>query len=82
MLKFLITLYSLQIFDKDIKSYIYNLEGGPSTKMQLPRDERQQLSLSQPFLVLQLSVPLGVSFSVQLMYIVLTIINVCLILRR
>lgn len=55
-----------RIFDKQVKSYVYNLEGGPSTKMQVPRDEKLGLSLIQQFVVLQLSVPLGVGFNVQI----------------
>ena len=43
------------------------LEGGPSTKMQVPKDERQGLCLTQQFVVLQLSVPLGVGFNVQIL---------------
>jgi len=56
-----------RIFDKGVKSYVYMLEGGPSTKMQVPRDERQGLCLTQQFVVLQLSVPLGVGFNVQIL---------------
>lgn len=56
-----------RIFDKSVRSYVYMLEGGPSTKMQVPKDEKLGLSLTQQFVVLQLSVPLGVGFNVQIL---------------
>ena len=62
-------MFHFQIFDKGVKSYVYMLEGGPSTKMQVPRDERQGLCLTQQFVVLQLSVPLGVGFNVQILWV-------------
>lgn len=56
-----------KIFDKDVKSYVYVLEGeSTTTKMSLPKDERQSLFLIQKYLVLQILVPLGHSFSFEL----------------
>ena len=56
-----------QLFDKTIKSYVYLLEGGPSSKMLIPKDEKTGLSLIQPFVVVQISVPLGVGFNVEIL---------------
>ena len=53
------------------------LEGGPSTKMQVPRDERQGLCLTQQFVVLQLSVPLGVGFNVQILWVIVSLSLQC-----
>lgn len=54
-------------YDKDVKSYVYILEGEPTTtKIQLPKDEKQTLFLLQKFLVFQIFIPLGHSFSFEL----------------
>ena len=54
-------------YDKDVKSYVYILEGEPTTtKIQLPKDDKQTLFLLQKFLVLQLYVPVGRPFSFEL----------------
>lgn len=55
-----------KVYDKDVKSFVYILEGETTTtKITLPKDEKQSLWLLQRFLVLQLYVPLGHSFSVE-----------------
>ena len=55
-----------KVYDKDVKSFVYILEGETTTtKMSLPKDEKQSLGLLQRFLVLQLYVPLGHSFSLE-----------------
>lgn len=55
-----------KVYDKDVKSFVYILEGETATtKMSLPRDEKQSLWLIQRYLVLQLHVPLGHSFSLE-----------------
>lgn len=56
-----------KIFDKDVKSYVYVLEGESiTTKMSIPKDEKQSLFLIQKYLILQILVPLGHSFSLEL----------------
>jgi hypothetical protein len=42
--------------------YIYELDGAGITKLQFPKDEKQELGLSQHFLVLQIYIPMGASF--------------------
>lgn len=55
-----------KVYDKDVKSFVYNLEGETTTtKMSLPKDEKQSLGLLQRYLILQLYVPLGHSFSLE-----------------
>ena len=55
-----------KVYDKDVKSFVYILEGETTTtKMSLPKDEKQSLLLIQRFLILQLYVPLGHSFSLE-----------------
>lgn len=55
-----------KVYDKDVKSFVYILEGETTTtKMSLPKDEKQPLWLIQRYLVLQLHVPLGHSFSLE-----------------
>ncbi|XP_067854926.1 uncharacterized protein C3orf67 homolog isoform X2 [Heptranchias perlo] len=56
-----------QVFDKEVKSYVYILEGSSQrNRMQLPKDSKQTLGLIQRFLVLQLCVPVGQDFSTEL----------------
>ncbi|XP_019360392.1 PREDICTED: uncharacterized protein C3orf67 homolog isoform X1 [Gavialis gangeticus] len=55
-------------FDKEVKGFIFVLEGSSQTnKMQLPKEVRQTLGLIQQFLVLQIYVPLGQDFSTELL---------------
>ncbi|XP_019355129.1 protein CFAP20DC isoform X9 [Alligator mississippiensis] len=55
-------------FDKEVKGFIFVLEGSSQTnKMQLPKEARQTLGLIQQFLVLQIYVPLGQDFSTELL---------------
>ncbi|XP_008103622.2 protein CFAP20DC isoform X4 [Anolis carolinensis] len=55
-------------FDKEVKGFVFALEGSSQTnKMQLPKETRQTLGLIQPFLVLQIYVPLGQDFSTELL---------------
>ncbi|XP_078066282.1 protein CFAP20DC [Mustelus asterias] len=57
-----------KVFDKEVKSYVYILEGSSQrNKMQLPKDSKQTLGLIQRFLVLQLCVPVGQDFSTELL---------------
>ncbi|XP_064632404.1 protein CFAP20DC-like [Lineus longissimus] len=51
-------------YDKEVKSFVYSLEGSvATTKMQLPKDSKQALTLIQRYLVFQLHVPQGQDFS-------------------
>ncbi|XP_074140343.1 protein CFAP20DC isoform X2 [Sminthopsis crassicaudata] len=55
-------------FDKEVKSFVFVLEGSSQTnKIQLPRENKQILGLIQRFLVLQIYVPLGQDFSTELL---------------
>ncbi|XP_044308040.1 protein CFAP20DC isoform X4 [Varanus komodoensis] len=55
-------------FDKEVKGFVFVLEGSSQTnKMQLPKETRQNLGLIQQFLVLQIYVPLGKDFSTELL---------------
>ncbi|XP_077181103.1 protein CFAP20DC isoform X6 [Paroedura picta] len=55
-------------FDKEVKGFVFVLEGSSQTnKMQLPKEMRQNLGLIQQFLVLQIYVPLGQDFSTELL---------------
>eukprot|EP00658_Telonema_sp_P-2_P016869 TRINITY_DN16530_c0_g1_i4.p1 TRINITY_DN16530_c0_g1~~TRINITY_DN16530_c0_g1_i4.p1 ORF type:complete len:703 (-),score=121.60 TRINITY_DN16530_c0_g1_i4:429-2537(-) len=53
-------------YDRECKGYIYDITGN-QTKLQLPADDRKHtLRLQQPFLVLQVRVPLGKSMGIDL----------------
>ncbi|KAJ7317096.1 hypothetical protein JRQ81_003258 [Phrynocephalus forsythii] len=55
-------------FDKEVKGFVFVLEGSSQTnKMQLPKETKQTLGLIQQFLVLQIYVPLGKDFSTELL---------------
>ncbi|XP_063458857.1 protein CFAP20DC isoform X7 [Pan paniscus] len=55
-------------FDKEVKSFVFVLEGSSQTnKIQLPKENKQSLGLIQRFLVLQIYVPLGQDFSTELL---------------
>uniref|UniRef100_A0A8C5QEA4 CFA20 domain-containing protein n=1 Tax=Leptobrachium leishanense TaxID=445787 RepID=A0A8C5QEA4_9ANUR len=60
-------------FDKEVKSFVFVLEGSSQTnKMQLPKENKQMLGLIQRFLVLQVHIPLGQDFSAELLITDLT----------
>lgn len=55
-------------FDKEVKSFVFILEGSSQTnKIQLPKENKQILGLIQRFLVLQIYIPLGQDFSTELL---------------
>ncbi|XP_032267536.1 protein CFAP20DC isoform X6 [Halichoerus grypus] len=55
-------------FDKEVKSFVFVLEGSSRTnKIQLPKENKQILGLIQRFLVLQIYIPLGQDFSTELL---------------
>ena len=55
-----------RLYDKSVKGYVMRCEGGPSAKMQLPKDDRRSLGLVQPYLVLQIQVPAAKPFAMEL----------------
>ncbi|XP_043741438.1 protein CFAP20DC isoform X14 [Cervus elaphus] len=56
-------------FDKEVKSFVFVLEGSSQTnKIQLPKENKQILGLIQRFLVLQIYIPLGQDFSTELLH--------------
>ncbi|XP_050995556.1 protein CFAP20DC isoform X1 [Acomys russatus] len=55
-------------FDKEVKSFVFVLEGSSQTnRIQLPKENKQTLGLIQRFLVLQIYIPLGQDFSTELL---------------
>ncbi|XP_021264712.1 uncharacterized protein C3orf67 homolog isoform X2 [Numida meleagris] len=55
-------------YDKETKGFVFVLEGSSQiNRMQLPKETRQTLGLIQPFLMLQIFVPLGQDFSTELL---------------
>ncbi|XP_035308266.1 protein CFAP20DC isoform X3 [Cricetulus griseus] len=55
-------------FDKEVKSFVFILEGSSQTnRIQLPKENKQILGLIQRFLVLQIYLPLGQDFSTELL---------------
>ncbi|KFR12369.1 Uncharacterized protein C3orf67, partial [Opisthocomus hoazin] len=54
-------------YDKEVKGFVFVLEGSSQNKMQLPKKTRQTLRLIQQFLTLQIFVPLGQDFSTELL---------------
>ncbi|XP_052535130.1 protein CFAP20DC isoform X1 [Tympanuchus pallidicinctus] len=55
-------------YDKETKGFVFVLEGSSQlNRMQLPKETRQTLGLIQPFLTLQILVPLGQDFSTELL---------------
>ena len=55
----------IQVFDKAVKGFILALES-PGLKMTIPADDRHSLNLIQPYLVLQVWIDQGQSFSLEL----------------
>ena len=55
-----------KVYDKACKGYVFVLEGASTTRLQLPKDERQPLGLQQPFFVLQGLIPQGRAFLLEL----------------
>lgn len=55
------------MYDKEVKSYVYTLEGSTSTtRMQIPKDPKQSLTLIQQFIIFQIWIPKGGDFSIEL----------------
>lgn len=50
-------------FDSAMKGYIFTLDG--QSKISLPKDEKEMLGLIQPFLVLQIFIPLGKNIHIE-----------------
>uniref|UniRef100_A0A1I8HJ28 DUF667 domain-containing protein n=1 Tax=Macrostomum lignano TaxID=282301 RepID=A0A1I8HJ28_9PLAT len=56
-----------KVFDKELHTYVYSLEGSPSTcKMTLPSDKRKPLSIVHGFLCLQVFLAQNAEFSFEL----------------
>ena len=55
-----------KLFDKSVRGYVFVLDSNGSNKIQIPKDDKQSLALSHNFLVLQLMIPIGKSFSIEL----------------
>lgn len=56
-----------KVYDKTVKTYVYSLYGGPTSKIQLPKDEcKTGLHLLQPFVVFQIFVPSGQPLTLEL----------------
>ncbi|OWF55807.1 uncharacterized protein C3orf67 homolog [Mizuhopecten yessoensis] len=56
-----------KVYDKEVKSYIYSLEGTPSTtKVHFPKDQSQAVPLIQRYLVIQLHLAKGQDLSIEL----------------
>ena len=53
-----------KLYDKQVKSFIFDLDG--MTKMQVPKDERGSLALTQGFLALQVKIPPSKGFAVEI----------------
>lgn len=53
-----------KVFDSAVKGYIYNLDG--QSKIQIPKDDlKESLGLIQPFLVLQIYIPVGKNLHIE-----------------
>eukprot|EP00347_Sterkiella_histriomuscorum_P019798 403340256 len=50
-------------FESTMKGYIFTLDG--QSKIQVPKDEKESLGLIQPFLVLQIFIPLGKNLHIE-----------------
>uniref|UniRef100_A0A7S4HAF6 CFA20 domain-containing protein n=1 Tax=Guillardia theta TaxID=55529 RepID=A0A7S4HAF6_GUITH len=53
-------------FEKSVKGYVMDLEGGRDVKVQLPLNDKESLCILHQFIVLQLFVPAGKGFSVEM----------------
>ena len=49
---------NLRAFDKEVKSFLYNLQG-QNSRIVLPAEDNKALSLHQRYLVLQIFIPFG-----------------------
>jgi hypothetical protein len=52
-----------KVFDSQMKGYIYNLDG--QAKISVPKDDKETLGLIQPFLVLQIYIPMGKNLHIE-----------------
>ncbi|KAK7101886.1 protein CFAP20DC-like [Littorina saxatilis] len=56
-----------KVYEKEVKGYVYVLEGTPSTtKMHIPKDNKQSMTLVQRYLVLQVYIPKGQDWFLEL----------------
>ena len=54
-----------KVYEKTIKGYVFSLESNPNCKIQFPKDEKQCLALLQQYLVLQIFIAKGKSFTLE-----------------
>ncbi|QDZ18510.1 flagellar-associated protein [Chloropicon primus] len=53
-----------KIYDKSVRGYVIYSSTSASARLQLPKDDRKALKLSQPYFVVQVFVPVGQAFSI------------------
>jgi len=53
-------------FEKSVKGYVMAVEGGRDARLQFPPNDRESLGLLQHYLVLQVYIPVGKGFSIEL----------------
>ena len=53
-----------KIYDKGVRGYVIYSSTSASARLQLPKDDRKALKLSQPYFVVQVFVPVGQAFSI------------------
>ena len=53
-----------KIYDKSVRGYVIYSSTSASARLQLPKDDRKALRLSQSFFVIQVFVPVGQAFSI------------------
>jgi hypothetical protein len=54
-----------KVFEKEMKGYVYNLDNATS-KIHLPKDDKTGLALVQSFLVIQVNLPIGKTFHLEI----------------
>jgi len=55
-----------KVYDQSVKGFVLAMEGGRDVRLQLPPAEKESLGLIQPYLVLQMQVPVGKGVSFEL----------------
>lgn len=71
-----------KVYDKALKSHVFVCDGGPSARMQLPKDDRRSLGLVQPYLALQIHVPESKPFALELWIFATRTLTLALSLSR
>jgi hypothetical protein len=55
-----------KIYEKAVKGYIFQLDSNSANKIVIPKDDKLSLAIIQPFLVFQIMLPVGKSFTLEL----------------